>query len=189
MINWFYFILYITHICEIDLIFFIYAFTDGNQGWPYKLAIIKNTEVNMGKKVHIYTDFCFSPFSIFDAFEIEWAEVIKWETEILVVKFTVDLGRILSSSISWKTNYLAFTISWNLEVHDFFFSWRCFHEGIDGQDLSSVTHITHFPEVCVLCSFFLCGVIQIVVGFLCIQHSVAQTFLPGSLQGIWKADR
>lgn len=83
----------------------------------------------MGKKVHIYTNFCFSPFSIFDAFEIEWAEVIKWETEILVVKFTVDPGRILSSSISWKTNYLAFTISWNLEVHDFFFllkvfSWR-----------------------------------------------------------------
>lgn len=81
----------------------------------------------MGKNVHLYTDFCFLSPSTFIASEIEWAEVIKWDTEILVVKFTVDPGRILSSSISWKTHYLAFTISWNLEVHDFFllrvFSW------------------------------------------------------------------
>lgn len=81
----------------------------------------------MGKNVHLYTDFCFLSPSTFIASEIEWAEVIKWDTEILVVKFTVDPGRILSSSISWKIHYLAFTISWNLEVHDFFllrvFSW------------------------------------------------------------------
>lgn len=91
------------------------------------LAIVKNADVNMGKNVHLYTDFCFLSPSTFIASEIEWAEVIKWDTEILVVKFTVDPGRILSSSISWKTHYLAFTISWNLEVHDFFllrvFSW------------------------------------------------------------------
>lgn len=91
------------------------------------LAIVKNAEVNMGKNVHLYTDFCFLSPSTFNAYEIEWAEVIKWDTEILVVKFTVDPGRILSSPISWKIHYLAFTVSWNLEVHDFFllkvFSW------------------------------------------------------------------